>query len=430
MGYVELRRAFAGIRNPFAGWDAMIAKILRIRYPGHEDKLSELRSVVSMAAFAFVVDLVMLASCLYVQLWEGVVFFGALDVWTLIYLLALFAGLFSLETFFQLFVFTSLASFYVAIQLTGGFSSPFLPWMVLPPTAAFLLIGRKGLWTWTFLTSLSLGSMVVVEGKMIPLVEEYLDLVGLFSALGLGGAQLLSIGLLIRTRQQLLRSRYELDLEMKVQQDLLTALEQGQMDERERIAWRLRDRLGPLFDQAAAHQERYLLQVDDPLARQELTRQFNLLTEDLGRISRALGRSGRSQESLQGAIHDLAHNLRLGTGLEVHLDLPESPALPMDATNLHIYRIVQEAFRNVVRHAEAHQVWLSMRLKGSSIQFFSIEDDGKGLAVQAAFQPGQGLQNILDRIALLNGESSLGRGSKGGTRWEFRFTQSFREEEK
>ena len=70
-----------------------------------------------------------------------------------------------------------------------------------------------------------------------------------------------------------------------------------------------------------------------------------------------------------------------------------------------IYRLVQEAFTNVAKHARASHCHLTVdfRLSGS-VLVIVIEDDGVGLAVSAHQPRGLGLIGMSERMEALDGE--------------------------
>ena len=76
-----------------------------------------------------------------------------------------------------------------------------------------------------------------------------------------------------------------------------------------------------------------------------------------------------------------------------------------------VYRLVQEALHNCVRHAGAHNVKVTVRQSPKRLQLH-IEDDGRGFDTQ---QKGMGLVGMQERVRNLNGsfvvESEAGRGT-------------------
>jgi PAS domain S-box-containing protein len=72
---------------------------------------------------------------------------------------------------------------------------------------------------------------------------------------------------------------------------------------------------------------------------------------------------------------------------------------------LTLFRIVQEALNNVIRHAEATKTTIELSLKKHQIKLV-IKDDGKGFD-PAATKKGAGLNNIRNRVYLLNGSLTI-----------------------
>jgi signal transduction histidine kinase len=73
---------------------------------------------------------------------------------------------------------------------------------------------------------------------------------------------------------------------------------------------------------------------------------------------------------------------------------------------LMIYRIIQEQLNNVVKHAEANNVQISLKIKKHNTIQLLIKDDGIGCDL-SIHPNGVGLQNINTRAALHNGVVSL-----------------------
>jgi signal transduction histidine kinase len=92
--------------------------------------------------------------------------------------------------------------------------------------------------------------------------------------------------------------------------------------------------------------------------------------------------------------------------------------LPPDV-EIAIYRVVQEAIANVVRHSEAKQVGIVLKVRNNEA-ICIIEDDGQGLDRDPSERPGAnkkrlGLLGMRERLALVQGtlelESARGRGA-------------------
>jgi signal transduction histidine kinase len=119
---------------------------------------------------------------------------------------------------------------------------------------------------------------------------------------------------------------------------------------------------------------------------------------------------------LRAAVEDLAARVRARGGLEVRLDVAlgrSSPRALTSEVELAVYRTVQEALANVVRHARASRADGEVRVRDGHV-VARVADDGRGFAVPERAW-GTGLQGIRERLRLLGGacavQSAPGRGT-------------------
>jgi signal transduction histidine kinase len=84
-----------------------------------------------------------------------------------------------------------------------------------------------------------------------------------------------------------------------------------------------------------------------------------------------------------------------------------------------LYRVIQEAFNNVVKHAKAKNVKIDLLLKQGEINLV-IEDDGIGFDTEAFFRETNldklGIRGMKERVDLLNGRFLLQSRPNSGTR--------------
>lgn len=102
------------------------------------------------------------------------------------------------------------------------------------------------------------------------------------------------------------------------------------------------------------------------------------------------------------------------TGLEVTLDAKpaaELAELP-GAISVSAYRIVQEALTNVVRHANAKHVTVSVDAGGNDLTL-AVVDDGDGGKMDTSGS-GRGLLGMAERVEVLGGTISVGPATEGG----------------
>jgi two-component system, NarL family, sensor histidine kinase DevS len=122
----------------------------------------------------------------------------------------------------------------------------------------------------------------------------------------------------------------------------------------------------------------------------------------------------------QAALESLVEHVLRRSDLEIDLDIDlawergdasERLAPELEAT---IYRVVQEALANVVKHAAASQARVSIVENGGSVTV-TVQDDGTGIQPGGG-RHGFGLVGMRERVELSGGELEIGAGPDGGTR--------------
>jgi signal transduction histidine kinase len=141
--------------------------------------------------------------------------------------------------------------------------------------------------------------------------------------------------------------------------------------------------------------------------------------EEVERISRNLRPSVLDELGLAAVLRDTSTEFAERTGVSVKLACVQLTArLPAD-TELTLYRILQEALKNVEKHARARHVTVRLRQQGAFVQL-AIKDDGIGFDPDhhPAKRKGKGgldLFSMQERANYLGGaldvESALGKGT-------------------
>lgn len=134
--------------------------------------------------------------------------------------------------------------------------------------------------------------------------------------------------------------------------------------------------------------------------------------EALGEMRQMLGALRTDEDDdgigpLPGLTHltDLAADAR-AAGLDVTLDVDEQlPPLP-PGLQLTVYRIVQEAVTNVIKHAAAHRVDIAVTRRGPRSLELSVADDGAGAPAEP--RSGNGLLGMRERVAIHGGTLQAG----------------------
>ena len=103
-------------------------------------------------------------------------------------------------------------------------------------------------------------------------------------------------------------------------------------------------------------------------------------------------------------------------GSEVAVDsrIDDIDALLSAERAIHLYRIVQEAATNVLRHAEAGNCRFQLRRDGPRLRLL-VEDDGRGMMPDNGTAEGFGLAGQYERVNMLGGRMQLRAREGGGT---------------
>jgi signal transduction histidine kinase len=104
-----------------------------------------------------------------------------------------------------------------------------------------------------------------------------------------------------------------------------------------------------------------------------------------------------------------------GAGITLRWQVHSVPALAwLDAPGaLHILRILQEAFTNILKHAQATEIEVGTRVEGDAV-LVSIHDNGRGFALNAAREAGgKGLTNQLRRARAMGADITWEAGPSG-----------------
>jgi signal transduction histidine kinase len=190
-------------------------------------------------------------------------------------------------------------------------------------------------------------------------------------------------------------------------------------EEIKRIAYAVHDEAGQLL--VAVHLALAEVAMGMPEAQQEqFTRIKDLLNEvekHLRRYSHELRPTILDDLGWVPAIRFLADGVSKRANLPIHIDATVSGRLPT-ATETTIYRIVQEALTNAVKHANASNVWIRA-WREDFTQCCTIRDDGAGFKVrrgQGTPRKGLGLVAMRERVSAIGGtlqiESRPGHGTE------------------
>ena len=149
-----------------------------------------------------------------------------------------------------------------------------------------------------------------------------------------------------------------------------------------------------------------------------LTSYLDQTREQLRHLSHELRPPMLEHLGLLPSLKNLINGFRQHYGLNIILDAPDLERGVLREVELPLYRAIHEALTNIVRHARATQVWITLKVYPDRV-VCSIRDNGTGFdpdtETQKSDDTGLGLINLRERIAALQGnldiESSPGQGS-------------------
>jgi PAS domain S-box-containing protein len=213
-----------------------------------------------------------------------------------------------------------------------------------------------------------------------------------------------------------------LDLSKTELKNLATRLIGSIEDERRQIALSLHDETSQTL--AAAKNDLELLKGYISEGDEESERLFeevrgNLLkiTESTRRISYSLHPAMLEDLGLIPAIKWFAEKFVKGKKLRIKIESMGFDKEPPQQIALTLYRVAQEALSNVLRHARAERVTVTIT-KGYPNIIMIVEDDGKGFALEGDWARGKGLGivGMRERVESLGGKFIIRSVAGEGTR--------------
>jgi signal transduction histidine kinase len=209
---------------------------------------------------------------------------------------------------------------------------------------------------------------------------------------------------------------------MEQRDDLRTMAERvvvAQEEERQRISRELHDDLGQALTTHLLALRN--LQEDTSISQTALTERLKGLYDQSYEISvkiRGLAQDLRPPVldalGLKLAMQTYCTEFTRRTHLPVNFEADASlPPLP-DIYNITLYRVLQEALTNVIKHAKASQVWVELSVEDDRIQL-TVQDNGLGMVEGEKESNGIGLSGLQERMTIAGGKFSISSTAKRGT---------------
>lgn len=154
--------------------------------------------------------------------------------------------------------------------------------------------------------------------------------------------------------------------------------------------------------------------LDDRLA--DLSDTIGAMIEEVRGIALGLRPPVLDVLGIGPAVESLARSIEQpDLDVDVRAELPAGTLLP--EAELALYRILQEALANIVRHADAEHVWVRLGRTNGTVSL-SVEDDGRGFVAARRFGANEslGLFGMQERAAYVGGTVDVRSEPGSGTR--------------
>ena len=216
--------------------------------------------------------------------------------------------------------------------------------------------------------------------------------------------------------------------EARRNEELLRALSHrlvlAQEAERGRVAFELHDNITQLLCAVLVRSQTLAdkLSASDGTSKREAIKLREMLgqtAEEVERISRNLRPSVLDELGLAAALRDTSTEFAERTGVSLKLGCVQLAARLPANTELTFYRILQEALKNVEKHARARHVTVCLKQPGDFVQLV-INDDGIGFdpehhAARRKGKGGFGLLAMRERATYVGGDLKVKSALNKGT---------------
>lgn len=191
----------------------------------------------------------------------------------------------------------------------------------------------------------------------------------------------------------------------------------GEEMERQRLSRELHDGIGQLLIAIKLRLEALLYQDGKDIKNsiQELKKYFDTIIDEVRRISNNLMPSVLEAFGIAIAFRNLFADTEELSGLRIQFVSKGSFDDLDKKTKTYIYRLTQEALSNIVKHADAREVHVTL-VRENEVLTLSIRDNGKGFSPETAGKEGgNGIQNMRERASLLRGTIDIRSAPGKGT---------------
>lgn len=199
--------------------------------------------------------------------------------------------------------------------------------------------------------------------------------------------------------------------------EIMSALVEGQTLERKRVAVELHDNLGGMLSGM-----RWRLQAlnKDKLSEKEQKVYEGILSmmsdaySEVRLISHNMLPAEFEKRGLVGALEKLVNDINQSGKIQFNLSNNHLNGTLNKKISLELYGICLELVNNIIKHSQASTVWIKL-YKENAKMFLEIKDNGVGFNTTNFQNDGMGLGNIKKRVESINGTLSINSAENEGT---------------
>jgi signal transduction histidine kinase len=213
------------------------------------------------------------------------------------------------------------------------------------------------------------------------------------------------------------RASVAIELSERVARDALRRVVAGQELERKRLARELHDETGQALTSILLGLKQIEEARSDEDRRQSvlaLREQVVTTLHDVRRLAVELRPKVLDDFGLVAALERLTETFAEQTGLAVHVEARLGDARLTGEVETALYRIIQEALTNVIKHANATTVSVVLTRSPDRVAVV-VEDDGRGFDPAEERDDGLGLLGMKERISLVGGRLTVESNPERGT---------------
>jgi signal transduction histidine kinase len=213
------------------------------------------------------------------------------------------------------------------------------------------------------------------------------------------------------------RAAVAVDLSERVARDTVRRIVETQEVERRRLARELHDETAQALTSILLGLKRIEEGTESEDVRAATGELRGLVVgalQDVRRLAVELRPRALDDFGLVPALERLTGGIAEQTGLAVELESRLREKRLPDEVETILYRVVQEALNNVVKHAQAEHVSVVLSEKDGAVAAV-IEDDGRGFTPRSTENDGVGLLGMRERVALVDGRLTVESREGAGT---------------